>query len=453
MKKKLFPMGLFVLLLTLFTGCSNKSESLRICVDLAYVEETAEGINVKTAMEGFLVVMKSSGGPEDVEVEYVPASGSERETALDRLRTEIMSGGGPDVFILNCDVKSSFHTEEALFPIAERTIDQALFLPLDDYMENNAQYAEWDKMNEVVMAAGRNEEGQQIIPLSYTIPVSVYKQSEVTYTPSRETTWMEMLETEDEALAAAAVWTDITGLSKQGSPLMKDRDVLLEFILGDLADYTEEKLLFTEEELQQRFSEVMELADRYTQGEFDSAPLHYNDFLGCYFNQGMFLKDIDGTIYDTQNGITETDSLTLVPLYSDDGGVTASITAYTAINRNTTRPEDAFYIVDYLLSTFTQRTSNLYNFFLQNRSSIPIHDDLMSKDYPVGGALRWTLSDENFAALSAVRDQITSVRFQGGLEIELDAMLVDYISTKLEGNSTANIVSEYYKNMLRILAE
>ena len=76
----------------------------------------------------------------------------------------------------------------------------------------------------------------------------------------------------------------------------------------------------------------------------------------------------------------------------------------------------------------------------------------MSKDYPVGGALRWTLSDENFAALSAVRDQITSVRFQGGLEIELDAMLVDYISTKLEGNSTANIVSEYYKNMLRILA-
>ena len=137
------------------------------------------------------------------------------------------------------------------------------------------------------------EEGQQIIPVSYTIPVSVYKQSEVTYTPSRETTWMEMLETEDEALAATAVWTDITGLSKQGSPLMKDRDVLLEFILGDLADYTEEKLLFTEEELQQRFSEVMELADRYTQGEFDSAPLHYNDFLGCYFNQGMFLKDID----------------------------------------------------------------------------------------------------------------------------------------------------------------
>ena len=34
--------------------------------------------------------------------------------------------------------------------------------------------AEWESMNEVVLAAGRNEEGQQIIPLSYTVPVSVY---------------------------------------------------------------------------------------------------------------------------------------------------------------------------------------------------------------------------------------------------------------------------------------
>ena len=39
-----------------------------------------------------------------------------------------------------------------------------LSLPLDNYIEN-AKYMGWDKFLPVVMDAGRNDEGQQIIPL------------------------------------------------------------------------------------------------------------------------------------------------------------------------------------------------------------------------------------------------------------------------------------------------
>ena len=447
---------LIAVLCIIMTSCGAETQPLCVCVDLAYVEEAAaggiNGCTPESAMGTFLLMLKNAGGPQDIEVEYVPASGAERETALARLRTEIMSGRGPDVFILNCDQKDFLNTEDALFPIAERTLHQALFLPLDEYMENNTQYAEWDRMNETVLAAGRTEEGQQIIPLSYTIPVSVYLQEEASHTPSKEITWQDMLEAEDMALAAAAVWTDNTGSLTDGCPFFKQRNVMLEFILGELADYEAEELLFTEEELKQRYTEIMALAQRYQQGDFDAAPEHYNDYLGFNFNWEGTLNSADGGVYQMQGSITRNSTVTLVPLYSDDGGVTAAITAYAAINRNTTRPEDAYYVLDYLLSNGVQKSVGLYNFFLSNPNSIPLHNDMMSTEYPVNGPTRWTLSDENFSALCAVREQITHVRFQGGLDNDLQKMCAECNHAKDE-EDLMEIIAENYRIMLQKVRE
>ena len=39
-------------------------------------------------------------------------------------------------------------------------------------MENNTQYTEWDKLQQTVLKAGRNDDGQLIIPIAYTLPVT-----------------------------------------------------------------------------------------------------------------------------------------------------------------------------------------------------------------------------------------------------------------------------------------
>lgn len=96
-----------------------------------------------------------------------------------------MSGSGPDVFIMRCDEKASWHTEQALFQIPEQAIESGLFLPLDDYIEN-AQFIEWDKLTPIVMEAGRNEEGQLILPLTYNIPITFFRAPDVSHTPSKE---------------------------------------------------------------------------------------------------------------------------------------------------------------------------------------------------------------------------------------------------------------------------
>ena len=181
MKKNIFVILILVLALVLsvFTGCGEK-EPLRICVDIAYTVDYGDYFEpVEEAMDRFLKQFEMAGGSVDnIAVEIIPPRGPEREATLDNLRVEIASGSGPDLFIMNCDIKDSFDTKETLFRMPEKSMELGLFLPLNEYMHDDTQYAEWESMNEVVLAAGRNEEGQQIIPLSYTVPVSVYHKEE-----------------------------------------------------------------------------------------------------------------------------------------------------------------------------------------------------------------------------------------------------------------------------------
>ena len=78
-------------------------DALRVCVDLEYRAGYTEGKTPENAFYNLMNTVKSLGGPENVSFEYLPREGTERETALDRVRTEIMSGGGPDMFIIACN--------------------------------------------------------------------------------------------------------------------------------------------------------------------------------------------------------------------------------------------------------------------------------------------------------------------------------------------------------------
>ena len=102
MKKRALFILILVLALVLpaFTGCAEKEAGpLRICLDLA---SSGKGVNVKQDFYDIYATLQSAGRLEEVEVECLPAEGPERETAIDRIRTELMSGRGPDVFIVNC---------------------------------------------------------------------------------------------------------------------------------------------------------------------------------------------------------------------------------------------------------------------------------------------------------------------------------------------------------------
>lgn len=472
-------LAVVMLLLTgVFTGCKEKEpQPLRICVDIGFVNgwsftdpEDQRNFESRTLITNLLQAGKAAGVevPREFEVEYLPIKGTEREVALQRIRTEIMSGGGPDLFIAACNSKSAWDEDEALFTMPEKAMELAIFMPLDEYMENETYFAEWDRMNQTVLAAGRNEEGQQIIPLGYTVPVAVYRAADVQHTPSKETTWMDMLESEDIALRAAAVWTDnFGGNYAEGMPFMIYRTAMTEFTLGALVDYKEEELLFTAEELEQRMSEILELGEQYKAEEFADAPTHYVSFLGREFDVSVMMTDMDGNQYDMMNGIERTEDYTLIPLYSDDGGVTAEITVYTAINRNTEYPEEAFRVLDYLMSFDEQMVQNkmgsLYSEILNvsalnSTGAIPMYNDLMKEEYrqiaPVDGSRTgWYLTDANYEEYCEVREQITHVRFRNALDKEFEKLYLEYFQTVESGGDGAAVAAEGYRQIQRLVRE
>ena len=76
----------------------------------------------------------------------------------------------------------------------------------------------------------------------------MFRESDVTLTTTAETTWQDMLNDKTNMCSL---------LPLTGSPRWKSRKILKTsaaarcspYILGDLADYSSEKLLFTEDEL------------------------------------------------------------------------------------------------------------------------------------------------------------------------------------------------------------
>lgn len=131
------PMALLLavmIIITMFAGCGEKETgALRICVDLSMFSPVyqpgmgnkIDGSDQQTIMELFEAEFASylkmnNLEPIELEIEYIPEyvreGNPERDTAIARLRTEIMSGNGPDIFILGDNDRNV----EPLFSIPEK---------------------------------------------------------------------------------------------------------------------------------------------------------------------------------------------------------------------------------------------------------------------------------------------------------------------------------------------
>ena len=426
-----------LVLICTMTSCGhseNRSSKsvLRICIDTthSYGDEHKESY-----LNDFLFSLKESGGLENIVLEVIPESGAERDTAITRIRTELMAGGGPDVFIVDCPVNTDY--TEAIFPYPEKVMEAGLFLPLDEYMENYTEFTEWDKMQPVVLAAGQNEEGQQIIPLSYTFPVQTCQVTDFSLEiPKQPISWQDTLT--DPALAAVyAPFNDciepVYGQQADGNyGYVAVYNRYLEHILGKLADFEEEELLFTEEELLQRINEILVLQENVE-----------------YAENSIFREQFMGTAVVNDSPIP----VTIMPLYSDDGGIAVSIRNFAAVNRNTKYPEEAYRVLDVLLREH-QLSKPLYTDGLCAAGSvwesIPLHDAAFHKDTPFKLV---HFSDESYERFTQVKAQITAANFQGSLTNDLYTLLIHCHNPEIYDTTVEELVHETYVQIQRKIRE
>ncbi len=464
MKKKILAAVWMVLILSVFlTGCKGSTkleyaytgsevsaDPLVICVDLETTD--SEDVYFRNQMMLDLInTLEQTAGLKDTAFLLVPHKGSERTTILDRLRVKVMAGGGPDVFLMahhgsKSNAQSGQVEEtENLFEFPQKAMEIGMFLPLDEYMESNTKYAEWDKLTQSVLAAGRNDEGQQIIPLKYTLPVIVYEKEQFDYTPNRTLSWHDMLydpELSPYALDLANC-TDYYYGAYGNDGEFPDTQYHLEYILGELADFKNEKLLFTEEELLERINELLSLdRDDVNDVPEDDSRSGVEEMLGANLSANSYNKPI-----------------TLIPMYSDDGGVTANISAFAAINRNTKHPEEAFAVLDLLMSKRVQQTNNFFAspFLLNDLRSFPMHEELFQENTALSIGENAYMTPENFKELCELRGQITGANFAGRTQKLLNSLHSDALRLKTQQNADTTtveeLVHEAYENLERRVKE
>lgn len=382
------------------TSWSAERDMIHICVDL-FSDISDNDIR------SFMDLIAGQDSKISWSYEKIPRENPERGNYLTRLRTEILAGAGPDIFICNCPSSGV----EALFPFPKQIANNHLFLQLDDYI-SNAQFMEWEDLFPLVMAAGKNDEGQQLLPLTYEFNMRLFDKDGQEPETDRPMTWDKMVQTKDisvETVAKAGYISDI---------------------FGELADFNKDIPSFTEDAL-------LDVAKDYLNLEF------YEKGMGIYWIGGWFEDGGNGGSLSLDENGSE---FFMLPSYNIDGGVTANICTFAAINRNTDYPEECFKALDYLLSQKAQQHEKIY----QRMRGWPVHMDVGTKDSPIHSKY---MSKENYSEFCTVREQINAVKFYTPLDDTLNDISAKWHSAKQSEIELEKIVHKQYTTMQMMIAE
>ncbi len=412
---------------------------LRVVTDLDCIN-AAYGYNSQATrgQKTFETIVKHFGGtPSGIKakLEVLPMEGdSAYDAELTKLRTEIMAGNGPDVFLM-----SGFGGGDAslpkntLFQNPEAAMEKGLFLPLDKYIEN-ARFMEFDKFDPKVMAAGQNEQGQVILPMFYRVcEMMTFPEDKDAPLPAN---WNEILACTDSDVRVRASF----GLTSLG---------LREMCFDKIADSLNEELLIDEEEF---FLRVKEALDFYT----GSIPLmdKFSDTMTAQqaislANSGEMQYFVPGTA---------------------SGSINAAIETWCAVSSSTKFPEDAFFIADILLSYDflkqepfwskqppAQKNSQSMTFFwTAGESLVPVHTGILSGK----GSYKYNegLIPARRAAIKNARENIGYAYFTSNVDREIDHMTAELFDMARQGESLTGddirkAADKTYTTMKMMLAE
>ncbi len=477
----LFVIAVLLLLFEIFSACTLQEEpaALRILVGIPYEPTYAFG-GEKRVAEDFADYLQFTGGIErdDVEIEFLPLEEAERSVRLSSLRTEIMSGKGPDVFVLGSDLplgkerveyletlKSdnplvrTVIVRERLFQSPQRSMESGAFLPLDSYLKN-AQFFDSSVIEPAILAAGQTDEGQMILPLTFTMPTAVYEKASTDHAKA------------EQCAAGATAWNQFPDL------------------FGQIADYKAEKLLFSEAELLETVRSALAAcpAKSGKNGLDYGKEIDYGADMRLFFFPeetgglralgSLHHFDLEDWQPNYFSGRWEDGAVpeTVSAVPNREGGVTAQITAYACINRNTKRPDDAFQVLDLLIrreamgliavKEHPEDEESISAFLLPLYADVfgvPVRNDMLGDGVSRFGYLQsylgkrapgieMTANPETYEIYKNLRTQVTTARFYGELDWELQEMFNACREAKTD-EEIEKIVSKAYDTMEMILAE
>lgn len=360
-KQKIILLAIvWVLLIFAFAGYPNKQTetepaTLRVLVEGGQRSSTDSG----TAEYRQLAVWRSLAEKFEADhegmtvlIETLPAGEEEREIALKQLRTEIMAGAAPDVYLLPVDAARELDLNvlltgesmdlqmEPLFRDVEQSMHDGQFLDISEYFNNDTELDK-DNLNLQVLDGGCVGEARYVLPLRYTLPIVAADSTAA-------------LSFDDYQIT-----TVLGTLAEQTDPrLFSDFPFSYFNCFSALYDYEREKLLLSEEELVdflRAYRDYKQATQPLTLSSLSTVLLSYRqegsfpieDGGLCFFGlNSNFLDTV--AIAKSQRKI-----LQLHSIQAADGTV-ADITFWGAVGSSCTQPQVAYEFLRMALSEDVQ---------------------------------------------------------------------------------------------------
>lgn len=182
----------------------------------------------------------------EVRIQRLPDDKAEREIEIQKLRTEIMAGKGPDVYLIDGGEEYG----EEFLPLLEnpyQTMQSGALAPLDALMEEDS-YWEDDTYSDVILKAGQYDGHQYILPMSVSYYVLSRETDMEEMTEDTLGEWLEQARNSQDIRLKTAFWSSLWAQSARW--------------MQPAADYERGEVLFNKEKW-------IKFSDQYFQFHID----------------------------------------------------------------------------------------------------------------------------------------------------------------------------------------
>lgn len=331
------------------------------------VSEHSLGVNgsrgdnspVFSALTRVVAFYQTSHPGSKVDLQMIPAEGSEREIVLQSLRTQIMSGDGPDVFLLpSGSVPGSMGQQEqdGLFRDVEVCMRNGNFADLSAYYDADTELNK-EELQQEIMDAGCYDGKRYVLPIRWDMPVVCADQAKL------EKAGLDVSLFSKGALSAIDAVLETGDLE-----LIFDANFLPECVLclfPNLLDYENGEVRLTQEEMEDFFKKRKAIADSPWPDSFEPGGTAMLTNLISYSRNenGEFALSGRGSYYMTtlkkcvdMVGMAKAQGvdMSVLPLPATDGSTVAEITYFGAVNAGSDKTEAAYHFLRCLLTPDVQ---------------------------------------------------------------------------------------------------
>lgn len=364
--KRIKPYAAFLLILSLvlplFCGCS--SDTALNDSELWIVTEQGTW----DRMNGQIYVLEQAYKNEhpgiEIRVEYLPTNQQEREVYLQQLRTDILQGGGPDLYLLPTDnslildepEQYTFIDVDPLFTDVDLAMRNGLFYDISDFYDADEALGK-EFLNTDIMDAGVVDGKRYVLPLRYDLPV-IYARHDALDAAGI-----------DPAIMTQDIISIMEAVIGSGDPLLAMglcHDGIDAF--SDFIDYNSGNAILDEARLSLYMETYQKLkatigtayVDNHWTGDEDlfweligdgaisAEKLNVEKYLRIYYEQGLveYFPLYVGTMQDAFDYAPiaryEEAEITITPMRSVEGEIIATVAYYGALGSGCRNPELAY---------------------------------------------------------------------------------------------------------------